>query len=224
MSEPETKAMPAYSIDPRVLEEIKQSNLNRSRETPYSTETRNAARVLYVVSGWTDARIAESLGIRSRETVTAWAREGHWKRDAEDYKRLTRQKTLEKAAETASELNARLVKDVNGILAKIYQELLRPDMEGKSVEGLSSVAIQGIRLLREIQGLAEPTGNINITNYVRVEHFNEALEAVRDDPVKLAHLMKLQQERIELEGQMRELLDEGGAIEGESKVVDETSG
>lgn len=189
------------------LEELRRENEAKPRYAPYSIATHDAARDLWL-SGWTDERIAEALGIGRRETVTEWARKENWLELQRELRRRATEKFIDSAAQKVAEQNAEYLQQVDAVLARLYRELAsNADLAAKSVEGAARAVFEGITLRRRIQGLDQPE-QVTINAHVsKVDEFQKLLERVKGQPDQLRRLMELQRQRIELEAEMRNLVD-----------------
>jgi Putative ATPase subunit of terminase (gpP-like) len=200
--------VPNESIGPAQEEQerIRRENAKKPASAAYSTGTHDAARDLWI-AGWNDDRIAQTLGIPRRETVTEWARRENWLAIQRDFRKRILERTLEVTAQKVAEANAKQLTQIDGLRAKLFNELVKnSQVTGKSVEGLVRATIAVLAFERQVMGLdAESPREVVEPRSGFADEYEKMLDRVKDHPEKIKELDRLHEERLLLEARMRDL-------------------
>ncbi len=192
---------------------IREENLAKPKGEVYTQETRDVARALWV-AGWSDARIAVTLGIARRQTVGEWAAKENWHGIRQDFEKRVIEETNARAAEEQGKANAQYLTQIKGTLALLFRDLTgNTELHLRTLEGAAFAIARLVDAAREIEGLRRPEGyamigQVNIENSVAYNNFRQQLEAVRGDPRRTKELIELQKERFLLEARLRTLMTE----------------
>ncbi len=196
---------------------IREENRAKRKGEVYSQETRDVARGLWL-AGWSDARIAQTLGVARRATVTELASKENWHAIRLDYQKRVVEETNARAAESQAKANAQYLTQIRGTIAIMLKDLTERTKSGElTLRSLERAAFALARLTdtaREIEGLRQPDGSVllvgqmNVQNNVAVANFQEQLQAVRGDPARVKELIEIQRERFLLDARLRTLMTE----------------
>lgn len=185
------------------LAELKAENESKPLAAGYSRAVHEAAMALWI-SGWEEVPICQALGIRRRNTLSDWAKQEGWAEKKAAFQKRVGEKMIELGADKKAELNAKYLEAVDGVLGRLYEELANnQELHSRSVEAASQAVFQGIKLKREIQGFAE-----EITVNTRQSHedkYAALLQRYKDDPAKLARVIAIERQRIDLDAQLEDL-------------------
>ncbi len=119
----------------------------------YPDEIRLKAKALWIVGRYTDAEIAEQLGIARPGTICDWRRDENWEREREIIQKATEEKVAAAISETVSEMNARHLKEYQLLQTKGIAALRRLDPRtAAEAQSMVDVGVRGERLVR-----GEPT-------------------------------------------------------------------